>query len=101
MKGKHAQKNFGAVGAMAPTPLSLKTRGGGGGRGAGGSCILGPGPAAPPWGGGAGVGTVQRAPRPSVAAAHASTCDFMPQLRDSETEPQLHVCGIWQWPRVQ
>ena len=31
MKGKHAQKNFGAVGAMAPTPLSLKTRGGGGG----------------------------------------------------------------------
>ena len=33
MKGKHAQKNFGAVGAMAPTPLSLKTRGGGGGGG--------------------------------------------------------------------
>ena len=36
MKGKHAQKNFGAVGAMAPTPLSLKTRGegeGGGGWG--------------------------------------------------------------------
>ena len=34
MKGKHAQKNFGAVGAMAPTPLSLKTqRGGGGGLG--------------------------------------------------------------------
>ena len=32
MKGKHAQKNFGAV-AMAPTPLSLKTRGGGGGAG--------------------------------------------------------------------
>ena len=31
MKGKHAQKNFGAVGAMAPTPLSLKTPGGGGG----------------------------------------------------------------------
>ena len=30
MKGKHAQKNFGAVGAMAPTPLSLKTQGGGG-----------------------------------------------------------------------
>ena len=33
MKGKHAQKNFGA---MAPTPLSLKTRGrgeGGGGLG--------------------------------------------------------------------
>ena len=36
MKGKHAQKNFGAVGAMAPTPLSLKTRGGRGGRGLGG-----------------------------------------------------------------
>ena len=33
MKWKHAQKNFGAVGAMAPTPLSLKTRGGGGGLG--------------------------------------------------------------------
>ena len=33
MKGKHAQKNFGAIGAMAPTPLSLKTRGGGGGWG--------------------------------------------------------------------
>ena len=33
MKGKHAQKNFSAVGAMAPTPLSLKTRGGGGGLG--------------------------------------------------------------------
>ena len=33
MKGKYAQKNFGAVGAMAPTPLSLKTRGGGGGLG--------------------------------------------------------------------
>ena len=35
MKGKHAQNNFGAVGAMAPTPLSLKTppRGGGGGLG--------------------------------------------------------------------
>ena len=31
MKGKHAQKNFGALGAMAPTPLSLETRGGGGG----------------------------------------------------------------------
>ena len=30
MKGKHAQKNFGAVGAMTPTPLSLKTWGGGG-----------------------------------------------------------------------
>ena len=30
MKGKHAQKNFGAVGAMAPTLLSLKTQGGGG-----------------------------------------------------------------------
>ena len=28
MKGKLAQKNFGAVGAMAPTLLSLKTRGG-------------------------------------------------------------------------
>ena len=31
MKGKHAQKDYGAVGAMAPTPLSLKTPGGGGG----------------------------------------------------------------------
>ena len=30
MKGKHAQKNFSAVGGMAPTPLSLKTGGGGG-----------------------------------------------------------------------
>ena len=30
MDGKHAQKKFGATGAMAPTPLSLKTRGGGG-----------------------------------------------------------------------
>ena len=40
MKGKHAQKNFGAVGAMAPTPLSLKTPGG--------DRIQGPGPAAPP-----------------------------------------------------
>ena len=29
MKGKNAQKNFGAVGAMAPTPLSPKTAGGG------------------------------------------------------------------------
>ena len=29
MKGKHAQKKFGGVGAMAPTPLSLKPRGGG------------------------------------------------------------------------
>ena len=37
MKGKHAQKNFSAVGAMAPTPLSLKTRGEGGGGGLGGS----------------------------------------------------------------
>ena len=35
MKGKHAQKDFGAVGAMAPPPLSLKTWGGGG-RGRGG-----------------------------------------------------------------
>ena len=42
MKGKHAQKNFSAVGAMAPTPLSLKTRG------AGGCRIQGPGPAATP-----------------------------------------------------
>ena len=33
MKGKHAQNNFGAVGAMAPTPLSLRARGGGGGLG--------------------------------------------------------------------
>ena len=31
MKGKHEQKKFGAIGAMAPTTLSLKTRGGGGG----------------------------------------------------------------------
>ena len=30
MKGKHAQKNLSAVGAMAPTPLPLKTWGGGG-----------------------------------------------------------------------
>ena len=30
------KKNFGAIGAMAPTPLSLKTRGGGGGGGWGG-----------------------------------------------------------------
>ena len=37
MKGQHAQKNFGAVDAMAPTPLSLKTRGrSGGGTGGGG-----------------------------------------------------------------
>ena len=28
MKGKYAQKNFSAVGAMALTPLSLKTAGG-------------------------------------------------------------------------
>ena len=35
MKGKHAQKNFGTVGAMAPTPLSLKTRGEGGEGGGG------------------------------------------------------------------
>ena len=41
------KKNFGAVGAMAPTPLSLKTRGGGGG--AGGCHKQGPGPAALPW----------------------------------------------------
>ena len=33
MKGKHAQKKFGAIGTMAPTPLSLKTLGGGGGWG--------------------------------------------------------------------
>ena len=33
MKGRHAQKNFGAVGAMAQTPLSFKTPGGGGGLG--------------------------------------------------------------------
>ena len=32
MKGKHAQKNFSTVGAMAPTTLSLKTWGGGGSR---------------------------------------------------------------------
>ena len=30
MKGKHAQKKLGAVGAMAPNPPSLETRGGGG-----------------------------------------------------------------------
>ena len=36
MIGKYAQKNFGAVGAMAPTPLSLKTRRGGEGGGGGG-----------------------------------------------------------------
>ena len=35
MKWKHAKKNFSAVGAMAPTPLSLKTQGVGG-RGGGG-----------------------------------------------------------------
>ena len=29
MKGKHAKENFSAVGAMAPTPLSLKTQRGG------------------------------------------------------------------------
>ena len=33
MKGKHAQKNFGTVGAMAPTPLFLKPPQGGGGGG--------------------------------------------------------------------
>ena len=32
MKGQQ-KKNFGAVGAMPATPLSLKTRGGGGGLG--------------------------------------------------------------------
>ena len=31
MNGKHAQKKFGAVGVMAPTPPSLKTPGRGGG----------------------------------------------------------------------
>ena len=41
------KKNFGAIGTMAPTPLSLKTRGGGGG-GLGGCRIQGLGPAAPP-----------------------------------------------------
>ena len=45
MKGKHAQKKFGAVGAMPPNPLSIKTRGGGGGGLGGGG--QGPGPAAP------------------------------------------------------
>ena len=35
MKGKHVQKKFGAVGAMAPTPLSLETRGRGGDGGGG------------------------------------------------------------------
>ena len=48
MKGKHAQKKFGAIGAMAPTPLSLKTPGRGGGGGAGGCRIQGPGPPPPP-----------------------------------------------------
>ena len=48
MKGKHEQKNFGAIGALASTPLSLKTQGGGGEGGAGGCRIQGPGPAAPP-----------------------------------------------------
>ena len=38
------KKKFGAVGAMAPTPLSLKTWGGGGQ----GCCMQGPGPASPP-----------------------------------------------------
>ena len=47
MKGKHAQKNFGAVGTMAPTPPSLKTGGEGGG--GGWECRMqGPGPATPP-----------------------------------------------------
>ena len=45
MNGKHAQKNFGAVGTMAPTPISQNPGGGGG---AGGCRIQGPGPAAPP-----------------------------------------------------
>ena len=49
MKGEYVPKNFGAVGAMAPTPLSLKTpRGGGGGLGAGGCRIQGPGLPPPP-----------------------------------------------------
>ena len=47
MNGKHAQKNFGAVGAMAPTPLSLKTLGGGGGWGVS-HTRTGPG-RPPPW----------------------------------------------------
>ena len=49
MKGKHAQKNFGAIGTMAPTPLSLKTPGGGGGGGWGVSHTrTGPGCPSPP-----------------------------------------------------
>ena len=49
MKGKHVQKNFGAVGIVAPTPLSLKTwGGGGGGGGAGGVSHTRTGPPPPP-----------------------------------------------------
>ena len=33
MKEKRAQENFGAISAMAPTPLSLQTQKGGGGLG--------------------------------------------------------------------
>ena len=47
MKKKHTQKRGGAVGAMPPNSLSLKTRGGGGG-GGWGCRIQGPGPVAPP-----------------------------------------------------
>ena len=50
MKGKDAQKNFGALGAMAPKPLSLKIPRGGGGLGVS-HTMTGPGraPPPPPW----------------------------------------------------
>ena len=49
MKGKQAQKNFGAVGARAQTPLSLKKKPPGGGGGWRGSHTrTGPGRPPPP-----------------------------------------------------
>ena len=44
MRGKHAQNNLGAAGALPPNPLSLKTRGGG----VGGGSHTRTGPAPPP-----------------------------------------------------
>ena len=45
---KQAQKKMSAIGAMAPTPISLKTRGWGGGGLVGEGRIQGLGPASPP-----------------------------------------------------
>ena len=91
MTGKHAQKYFGTVGAMAPTLLSLKTR-----DGRGGCRIQVPGPVAPPpscspqWDVKEKVKKSQPNVQPSIVALQMNTWAFVTLVKH-HTRSQLDM----------